>query len=319
MVKRIDKLTKKQEDAMKPHADKWIQIGLSCEPANFEEAEKAIRKCYIFSNLKEPKYFFRVSSPMAFSIIAPTLLTFTDSELAELPQALTLDHPKIAKEVKRPSVIDTIKEEWNKYIGGSLWSSWPAVESYYREVCGLELEGDLSQRGEAYSEIAKCIGWWYPADNFCVMCDRPEEIHMENRVLHSANGYAIKWRDGKGICVWRGTTIPESWMFDKTPSSRELLTWANIEQRRAGCEIVGWAEILKELDAVTIDKDPDPLIGELLEVNLPDSGRERFLKVQCGTGRTFCIPVPPDMKTALQANLRTYRIEDVSLVPEVRT
>ena len=34
MVKRIDKLTKEQEDYMAIHAQKWIDIGLKCEPAD---------------------------------------------------------------------------------------------------------------------------------------------------------------------------------------------------------------------------------------------------------------------------------------------
>ena len=98
------------------------------------------------------------------------------------------------------------------------------------------------------------------------------------------------------------------------------MTWPNIEQRRAACEIVGWARILKELDARTIDKDDDPKIGELLEVELPNSGTERFIRVQCGTGREFAIPVPRDCgDTALEANAWTYGLDSVDFVPEVRT
>ena len=48
--------------------------------------------------------------------------------------------------------------------------------------------------------------------------------------------------------------------------------WPNIEQRRAACEIVGWNRILAELDAKSLDKHPDPQIGELVEVSLPDAG-----------------------------------------------
>ena len=52
-----------------------------------------------------------------------------------------------------------------------------------------------------------------------------------------------------------------------------------------------------------INKDDDDEIGTLLEVDLPDSGKERFLVVTCGTGRKgIALPVPRDMQTALQAN-----------------
>ena len=78
--------------------------------------------------------------------------------------------------------------------------------------------------------------------------------------------------------------------------------------------------MLEQLDAKVIDEDEDPMIGTLLEVNLPGVGSEMFLKVLCGTGRTFALPVPPDMKTALEANCWTYGFTQGELRDlEVRT
>lgn len=74
-----------------------------------------------------------------------------------------------------------------------------------------------------------------------------------------------------------------------------------MDQRAAACEIVGWHNILEELDAKVIDDSQDPIWGKLVEVNLPDSGRERFLDAMCGTGRRFALPVPPKTKTVDEA------------------
>jgi len=42
--------------------------------------------------------------------------------------------------------------------------------------------------------------------------------------------------------------------------------------------------------------------------------------VRCGTGRTFALPVPPDMKTAIQANAWTYGLDPKDIFNlEVRT
>jgi len=41
--------------------------------------------------------------------------------------------------------------------------------------------------------------------------------------------------------------------------------------------------------------------------------------VTCGTGRTFALPVPPEMTTALAANAWTYGLEAKDYMPEVRT
>ena len=75
-----------------------------------------------------------------------------------------------------------------------------------------------------------------------------------------------------------------------------------------------------KLDSVVVDEDGDPEIGTLLEVDLPDIGKEKFLKVLCGTGRTFALPVPPEMKTALEAQSWTWSIDEKDFFkPEIRT
>ena len=103
------------------------------------------------------------------------------------------------------------------------------------------------------------------------------------------------------------------------PSPADALKWPNIEQRRVACEMLGWDRILDVLNAVVINKDNDPEIGELVSVNIPDIGDEKFLRVRCGTGRNFALPVPPDMKTALEANAWTWGLEPNEYRPEIRT
>jgi hypothetical protein len=58
----------------------------------------------------------------------------------------------------------------------------------------------------------------------------------------------------------------------------------------ASTSIIGWERVLSELGAKTIDKDEDPMIGELVEVTIPDVGKEKFLRVLCGTGRDWYFP-----------------------------
>jgi hypothetical protein len=173
-----------------------------------------------------------------------------------------------------------------------------------------------------HCEIVKSCGLVYPFEKFCIITDRPEIIKIDDgATLHCEDGPAILYRDGYSLFSWRGVRIPGEWIEDKASLTPEIaLQWENVEQRRAACEILGWANILSRLDAVTVDKDDDPMVGELIEVTLPDSGREKFLRVLCGTGREFALPVPPEMTTALQANAWTYAIDDLSIFkPEVRT
>jgi hypothetical protein len=96
------------------------------------------------------------------------------------------------------------------------------------------------------------------------------------------------------------------------------LSWPNIEQRRAAAEILGWAKILDALKAKSIDKDSDPQIGELFVADLPDSPGQKFLRVRCGTGRDFCLPVAPHLMTALAANAWTFGFEKAGEIESYR-
>ena len=144
-------------------------------------------------------------------------------------------------------------------------------------------------------------------------------LRRENGRLHCADGPALIC-DAADLYFWRGTDVPDAWIVDRTSlTAKTAITWPNVEQRRAACEIIGWANVLRELNAKVIDTD-EPDIGELVEVDLPDSGKEKFLRVRCGTGREFALPVPPNMKTALQAQAWGWGLSEKQFrKPEVRT
>lgn len=113
--------------------------------------------------------------------------------------------------------------------------------------------------------------------------------------------------------------VPDEWITDRASLSPQIaLTWPAVEERRAACEILGWDAILAALDATTIHDSGDPEVGTLVEVTLPDAGRERFLRVRCGTKRQFALPVPPNMRTAEQAQAWIWST-DTFTKPEVRT
>ena len=71
---------------------------------------------------------------------------------------------------------------------------------------------------------------------------------------------------------------------------------------------LGGAKVLEQINAKVIDEDADPEIGTLLEADIPEIGKEKFLKVMCGTKREFALPVPPEMKTALEAQAKPLRV-----------
>ncbi len=137
--------------------------------------------------------------------------------------------------------------------------------------------------------------------------------------LHCENGYAVQYCDDWGVCVWRGTVVPSEWVIERSLDAKAAITCENMEQRNAACEILGWHNILNALNARIINKHSNPLVGELLEVELPGAGRQRFLKVMCGTAREFALPVPPNMKRASQAQAWLNFTTEDTFMPQVRT
>ena len=205
------------------------------------------------------------------------------------------------------------------------WGVDELIFTYLRDVVGIEFPADILEKIGVLETLFKSCGWAWAARDFLLMSDRPCEIRLDQqRRPHAEKGASITWRNGRRFYHWHGVMIPCEWVTGKPPSAKEALTRENIEQRRAACEIVGWNNILSELNARVIDEDVDEEIGALLEVTFPEVQRqqgatEKFLRVRCGTGRTFCLPVPRDMQTAIQTNAWTYGLNPEDFQPEVRT
>lgn len=197
--------------------------------------------------------------------------------------------------------------------------NWPAyIEAM--EMMGFEYRALAALRAER--AVCQSAGWYWPNRDFIMVCERPFAIRRdETGRLHCENGPSVDYGETFRLYSWRGTSIPAQWIENKgNLDAKTALTWRNVEQRRAACEIVGWSRILGELSAKSIDKHDNPQVGELVEVRLPDSGKERFLRVQCGTGREFALPVPRTVKTAFEAQAWTSGVDAKEFViPEVRT
>ena len=60
---RIDTMTAEQAARMPEFAQRWIDIGLSTEPADFDRATDAALRAYQLCNLERPMVILRMSSP----------------------------------------------------------------------------------------------------------------------------------------------------------------------------------------------------------------------------------------------------------------
>ena len=138
---------------------------------------------------------------------------------------------------------------------------------------------------------------------------------------HCEDGPWLTLADGTELWAWHGFEIERWWILEKHRLTLDyVLTLANAEQRRTAIDIAGWVNLLKDHPAKVIDTDADEEVGELIEVNIPNIGRERFLRVLCATGRTFVIPVPPETRTAIEGQAWLWGETPATFVkPEVTT
>ena len=303
--KMINSLTQEQIDSFPAYVEKWLTIGLSTEPLDFERAKAAVIKCYEIAELPPPKYFYRFESPYS-AAMAATLLKSTGAQVWDQVWAQVWDQ-----------VGAQVRAQVGAQVYGAHDSEWLAFYDFMLS----ELKIKECKKLNGLMELARYCGWWAPYENAVILQDRPSKIKFDDQKrLHSEDGPSIEYRDGFSVYSWHGTRIPEAWIKSPNELTPEIaLTHENVEQRRAACEILGWETILNKLNAITIDRDEDPLVGELVEVDIPEIGREKFLRVTCGTGRKFALPVPPEMKTALQSNAWTYGLDGCEYNPEIRT
>lgn len=80
-MKQITSLTPEQDAMLSVYRDRFIKIGLSCEPADFDSAQEAMIEFYKSLNLKAPSVFLRLRSPAEG--IAASMLLNTVSNYAE--------------------------------------------------------------------------------------------------------------------------------------------------------------------------------------------------------------------------------------------
>lgn len=195
-----------------------------------------------------------------------------------------------------------------QFLTNAFWGQhevyWIAFYEFGLEL-GLRYDEAAAGLLRSWATIARTAGWWAPFSGICVLSDRPRYVSFDERDrLHRAGAGAIRFSDGWGVSAWHGVRVPDSWFDGRTLTPAVALGEANVERRRAACEIVGWENVLAHpsLNPVVIDAD-EPSIGTLVRVDLPDAPDRWFLRYRCATGRWFAEAVNDrTFNTALLAN-----------------
>ncbi len=296
--------------------DEYVQgrFDRALMPVNKPVAEATLRELLATLNIEVPKIIW-APSPRSAQVIIASLKGY-DTKNPKMPASqTTLDLAKKALGEHgfklNASGIDTVASPW---FGGDGWSNgWIAFYSFVSRITDVTVDPlQLKQLRlqETLSDVASFI---YTFEKVTIMTERPKtswtsRLMSEQPVLHNASGPSVEYPDMRQW-HWKGTRVPKQFIMDPNSVDPQLaLTLENVEQRLALCEILGWEKILKGFKAKVIDKNDDDRFGELLEVDLPESPKQRILRAKCGTGRWISLLVSETAQTALEAGAESYGV-----------
>lgn len=360
---RIESLSEAEKARMAEWADKWIAIGLKTDPADRPRFEEAARACYRFASLPEPQQVVWVKNPIVGAFAAPIATLLLAGKTAKTPFFSTRLHEAIGTVCPDPFVDDVsnavlsvlgddtptipqtdalrqaVQQNWHTYIGGQFWvgGAWywgSAYTSFFREVCGLELPGDLWDRAKVYEATCGSACWWWPTTTFIMACDRPHTISLEltdpnvprgpnSHRLHCDNGPALAW-NGWTVYAVHGVRVPEQVVMDPNSLTPQQITAEpNAEVRRIMLARYGEQRYLREIDAKVLDNDPR--WGILRQAELSDDEPLTMVTVlnstaePDGTRKPYTLRVPPTTRTAREAVSWTFGMKPEEYEPTTET
>jgi hypothetical protein len=221
-----------------------------------------------------------------------------------------------------------IRDGWHSVLGGQLWvGGWywgGAWTSFFRDVCDLELPGDLWDRARAYEATMESACWWYPHRRFVMVSERPVSISREltnpdvprgwgSHRLHNSQGPAIIWPDGWGLWTIHGVRVTQQIVeAPETLTPKQITGEPNAEVRRIMLERFGAERYVRELGAKRVQADD---YGALYRVELGDD--EPLVMVELenstpepdGSHKVYWLRVPPTITTAREAVAWTFGYE----------
>ncbi|MHC4977036.1 MAG: DUF6745 domain-containing protein [Planctomycetota bacterium] len=330
MTDKIEKLTPEQEKLLPVYRDKWIEIGLSCEPLMVAEAKIAAAQAYKAANLPVPDVWHICDSPQHAARVAAVLKSLDFMIYSDDPEQQAkwkaLKPDEMSVDEYRSLLAEhnvTAKDRVSDMIYGSHDADWLSFYDYMDEVLALECVKPL--RG--LIELAKCCGWWAPYEKAVILQHRHTELHRdEEGRLHNESGPAVRYRDGWSVWAIHGVMVNEQIVMRPETLTVEQIKkgevveppdqWGGAELRFDGAEVkrimrerFGTGRYLKETNAKLIDTDQvavnvlDPTTDYIPRALLEEHNGDRYLVGTDGsTKRAYFMRVPNNVNTCEEAH-----------------
>ncbi len=314
---KIEKLTDEQVKKFPYYVKKWVSIGLSTEPTDFEKSVEAASRAYKLAGLPKPKFFFGpfntpIESAIAYNIMIKKWVGRKFKKSDNVNQILM-------KEVAEVISSGVTKFNMPDFAFGS-YDFWLSFYDYFLNETNMECCKSL----QGLIDLSKVCGWWIPLKSVCIFTHRPEKINIDNDGrLHSLEGPAVKFRgsfNGCNIFAVHGVRVTED-IINKKFTVQDIDNNSNVEVRRVMIDIYGIEKYIVDSNAVIISDDD---YGTLYRKKLEGDEDIFMVKVANATAepdgsfKDYWIRVDPNayggLKTARDAVASTWRNPDGSLV-----
>jgi len=300
-VEKITELTEEQKAQFPVYSKKWLDIGLSTEPVNEDEARVICKNLYDKILNKPFKGMVLADSPLCAWGIVTRIVEQTG--VTEDEVKLVRDEVRqLIKEGKKVSDIDYV----SPYLLGNMNAGYFSFFDYMKEV----LKIDLGDKWETYRETSK-ISLIYPLDVMCICSDKPREEHFKGEVLHRDGGPAISYNDGFVAYALNGVRVPKK--IAVTPANKLnpklFMDEKNVEIRREIVRKIGMSVIIDKMGAKSIDKqenngllsilgkDSSEVVYELLSFPVDGVDRKYLKMMNPSIGIWHVEGVPPSCNT----------------------
>ena len=341
--KVITKLTPEQEAMISVYREKWHTQAFSVEPVDRQKAAEAIQRAYTLMSDPNPEIVFCDSPRAAFDILLNKIwqrweskddyghrhifkdrweLLRTQIELQVVSELSEKIDRQIGEGYLQPGQLwshilySQVEEEWQEIISEisikllclwsypiptELWSSYVSWIDFCISVLGCEYSQD---NWLVFESVVKNCGWIYPLRNFCIICDRPRKLLLDNEYRPHAEGKpAIEFADGYTLYANHGVRLPEEYgkFHPQDWQPKWLLTTENAELRRILIQEIGYEKICQELQTIEIDTWQEYTLLRI-ENATADIEPIYILKMICpSTGNIHTLRVPPDINSAKEA------------------
>jgi hypothetical protein len=153
-MNRIEKLTDAQIARFPEWVEKWVAVGLSTEPADFESAERGIRGCYTSAKLPQPKLILRFSSPYAVVVGGAAAVSLLGNKQV-WSQVWSQVESQVRSQVRSQVESQVRSQVWSQVrsqVRSQVWSQvWSQVESQVESQVWSQVESQV--RSQVWSQV----------------------------------------------------------------------------------------------------------------------------------------------------------------------